>query len=198
MTGDGVAQRLRRSRQSVKIADRRGYEDTRISIEGTENSLYFVAPYVFLERGICIGVDIIRPDNNPIFRGWNRERASAGHDVGNCFTWLEEGSDAPVFVFESRIPVHFREVEAEFAVGLGRNDFGIRGAREELHRESAVGGPGAHILDLINDGGDEGIFVEDEICKEVLVGEARVAEVNVSDVANLGENGGTRDVLRED
>lgn len=103
-----------------------------------------------------------------------------------------------MFIFESRIPVHFCEVEAEFAVGLGRDDFGIWGAREELHRESAVGGPGADILDLINNGGDEGVFVKDEIRKEVLVGEARVAEVKVSDVANLGEYGGTGDVLGED
>lgn len=197
-TGDGVVHRFRGSRQSVQVAYRCGDEVTRISIEGTENSLHLVTPCAFLERNVCVGVDIICPGNNLILRGWHRERAGASHDVGNCFTWLEEGDDALMFVFESGIPIHLRKVEAEFAVGLSRDDFSVRGARKELHRESAVGGPGADILDLINDSGDDRVFIEDEVGEKVLVREVWVAEVKMSNVADLEEDGRTGDVLGED
>lgn len=198
MTGDGVVHRFRGSRQSVQVSYRCGDEVTRISIEGAENSLHLVAPCAFLEGGVCVGVDIICPGNNLIFRGWHREWAGAGHDISNCFTWLEEGDDALMLIFESGIPIHLREVKSEFAVGLGRDDFGVRGACKELHRESTVGGPGADILDLINHGGDDGVFVEDEVGEKVLVREVWVAEVKMSNVANLEEDGRTGDVLGKD
>lgn len=100
-----------------------------------------------------------------------------------------------MFVFESGIPIHLREVEAEFAVGLGRDDFSVRGARKELHRESAVGGPRADILDLINNSGDDRVFVEDEVGEKMLVREVWVAEIKMSNVADLEEDGRTGDVL---
>lgn len=196
MAGNSVVQRLRGSRQPVKAAYRCGDEFTCIKIEGTENPLYLVAPYTFCEGGICVGVDVICPDDNLLFRCWYRERASAGHDVGDCFTRFKEGDDTLVLVFESRIPIYFREVKAKFTVRLGRGDFGIRGAGEELHGESTVGGPGADILYFIDDGGDDRVFVEDEVGEKVLVGEAWVAEVKVGDVANF-VNGGRAKVWRE-
>lgn len=191
MAGNSVVQRFRGSRQPVKATYRRGDEFTCINIKGTENPLYLVAPYTFFEGGICVGVDVIRPDDNLVFRGWHRERAGTSHDVSDCFTWLKESNDTLALVFESGIPVHFRKVEAEFTVGFGRDDFGVRGAGEELHGESAVGGPRADILDFINDSGDDRVFVEDDVGEKVLVGKAWIAEVKVSDVANLVDGGRT-------
>lgn len=196
MAGNSVVQRLRGSRQPVKATYRCGDEFTCINIEGTENPLYLVAPYTFSEGGIRVGVDVICPDNNPLFRCWYRERASAGHDVGNSFTRFKESNDTLVLIFESRIPIYLREVEAEFTVRLGRDDFSVRGAGEELHGESTVGGPGADILYFINNGGDDRVFVEDEVGEKVLVGQAWDAEVKVGDVADFVD-GGRTEVWRE-
>lgn len=196
MAGNSVVQRLRGSRQPVKATYRCGDEFTCINIEGTENPLYLVAPYTFSEGGIRVGVDVICPDNNLLFRCWYRERASAGHDVGNSFTRFKESNDTLVLIFESRIPIYLREIEAEFTVRLGRDDFSVRRAGEELHGESTVGGPGADILYFIDNGGDDRVFVEDEVGKEVLVGEAWDAEVKVGDVADFVD-GGRTEVWRE-
>lgn len=80
---------------------------------------------------------------------------------------------------EPAIPVHFGKVEAKKTSLLRDFDIEVRRACKELVRESAVGVFRPDEVCFVDYGADDGVFVEQNGCNQVLVREVVFAEIEV-------------------
>lgn len=159
-------------------------------VERAENLLHFVAPDVFFETFIGGGVEVVCPDDDFLFGSGDGEGADTGHDISDGFARFEEVDKPLVFVFESSIPVDLGEVEVKDAARPVHDDFGTGGPGEKFHRKCTKIGPGADVLNLVDDSSDIGGLVEDDGGEKMLVRKVFVGEVEVGDAAGYGEGMG--------
>lgn len=80
---------------------------------------------------------------------------------------------------ELGVPVDLGVVEAEDAVVLLDLDVEVVLPREDLVAEGAIGGLGADVVDLVDDGLEARDFVEDDVRDNLLVGEVLFPKVEV-------------------
>jgi hypothetical protein len=88
---------------------------------------------------------------------------------------------------QTRVPVDLCEIKFKCAALLVDGDVHVVRAVQDLILEGAVCILGAHIVELVDDGVDQGGFVGEDLPDEVLIWQVSLTEVQVCDVAGLGE-----------
>lgn len=141
------------------------------------------ADLVLLNGGLetleALGVLIVGPDKDVLLAGGHGERPNAGHDVAHDLARLEDVDEPAVLRLELAVPVDLGVVELEGAVALGDLDVQVVGAGQDFVLERPELGVGADIVDLVDDGLDLGVLIEQDLGYEVLVGEIVITKVEM-------------------
>ena len=128
---------------------------------------------------ITVRIQIVGPHKHLLLPGRHGERSHAGHDIADGLPRPELVDEAPVLGVEPAVPVDLGVVEAEAAVLLVDLNVQVGVAGEELVAEGAVFVLLADFVRLVDDGADDGVFVEEDGGDEVFVWEVLLAEVEV-------------------
>lgn len=105
--------------------------------------------------------------------------ANAGHDIAHDLAGLEEVDEPAVLRLELAVPVDLGVVKLERAAVLRHLDVQIVLAGEDLVLKRPELGLGADVLDLVDDGLDLGVLVDEHFGDELLVGQEVRPQVEV-------------------
>lgn len=138
---------------------------------------------VLLDGGLetleALGVLVVGPDKDVLLARGHGEGPDAGHDVAHDLARLENVDQPAVLRLQLAVPVDFGVVKLEDAVALGDLDVEVVGPGQDFVLECPELGLGADVVDLVDDGLDLRVLVEDNLCDEVLVGQIVVPEVEM-------------------
>jgi hypothetical protein len=132
-----------------------------------------------LEVAVALGVHVVCKDEDAPFGGGHGKGSDAGHDIAYDLSGLEGLDETGVLRLELAVPVDFGVVEAEDAVVLADLDVHVVGAGEDLVGKGAEAGLAADVADLVDDGAELVVLVEDYLGDDGLEGEVALAEVEV-------------------
>lgn len=99
-----------------------------------------------------------------LLAGGHGEGPDAGHDVAHDLARPEDVDQPAVLRLQLAVPVDFGVVELEDAVALGDLNVEVVGPGQDFVLEGPELGLGADVVDLVDDGLDLRVLVEDDLC----------------------------------
>lgn len=142
-------------------------------------SKYLVLAGVFHQAVIALRVQIISPYPNPLLRRWQSEWPYSSHDVADCFSRIELGHQATVLGAQSSVPIHFRVIELEDTVLLPHLHIHVVRTRKHLVSKGPEFVVFADVVNFVDDGAYDWIFVHQNRSNERFVGKVLVAEIEM-------------------
>jgi hypothetical protein len=132
-----------------------------------------------LEILVTLGVHVVRPDQDTPFTGRDGKRSNSSHDVAYYLARGEHVDEPPVFRLELAVPVDLCVVKLKDAVVLRRLDLEVVRAGQDFILESPELGLGPDIVDLVDDGLDGAVLVDEDLGYELFVGKISLAEIEM-------------------
>jgi hypothetical protein len=164
-------------------------EDMAVLAEWFHVLINFVAANSVEHASMTVWVEIVGPDKDTFLAGRHCKRSDTSHDIANGLA-LGEGVDKPlVFSIQSAVPVDLCVVELESAVGFADLDVHVIGSSKDLVLEGAILALLADIIDLVDDGPDGRVFVNQDFADDVLVRHVLFTKVEMCNVTNECEAG---------
>lgn len=127
----------------------------------------------------ALGVLVVGPDEDALLAGGHGEGPDAGHDVADDLAGLEEVDEPAVLRLELAVPVDLGVVKLEDAAALGDLDVQVVRTSQDFVLEGPELGLGPDVVDLVDDGPELGVLVQQDLGHQVLVGEVVFPKVQV-------------------
>jgi hypothetical protein len=157
--------------------------------EGLHVLIDLVAADSVEHTSMTVWVEIVGPDKDTFLACRHCERSDTSHDITHGLA-LGERVDKPlVFSIQSAIPVDLCIIELESAVGFADLDVHVIGPSKNLVLEGAILALLADIIDLVDDGPDGRVFVDQDLADDVFVRHILVTKVEMGNVTNKCEAG---------
>ena len=133
--------------------------------------------YSCLKARVAGGVQIIRPHKYaPFSRGYGKG-SHPSRDITDHFAGLKQLDEATVLGVKSAVPVNFRVVEAKNAILFSCFDDHVRISGEELEAESSILALFANVIELVDNGSNLRVFIQENRCNQVFIQQILVTQI---------------------
>jgi len=132
-----------------------------------------------LEILVTLGIHVVCPDQDTPFTSRDGKRSNSSHDVAYYLARGEQVDEPPVLRLELAVPVDLCVVKLKDAVVLRRLDLEVVRTGQDFILESPELGLDPDIVDLVDDGLDGAVLVDEDLGYELFVGKISLAEIEM-------------------